>query len=269
MKSLMASPFPGMNPYLEQPIFWQEFHSRLIVALADALAPKLLPKYYIGVETRTYLDSSDEDLLVGIPDGVVLSSIGKQPSDKISSKDATQVAIAAHPRQITLPMPVEVKERYLEVRETGTDAVITVIEVLSPKNKRKGKGRSVYEEKRHLILGSMSHLVEIDLLRADEPMAMKGVDLITDYRIVVSQHQRRPVADLYAFTIREAIPEFLLPLKEPQEVAIVNLQSVVDGVYERGGYAIRIDYRQAAPPPVLSESDQQWVEELLASQHQN
>ncbi|WP_407899339.1 DUF4058 family protein [Scytonema sp. NUACC26] len=27
-----------------------------------------------------------------------------------------------------------------------------------------GKGRSVYEEKRHAILGSMSHLVEIDLL---------------------------------------------------------------------------------------------------------
>jgi hypothetical protein len=125
----MPSPFPGMNPYLEQPIFWSEFHSRLIVAMADALAPKLLPKYYIGVETRTYLGFADEELL----------------------------------------------KRYLEVRETKTDAVITVIEILSPKNKRKGKGRSVYEQKRHSILGSMSHLVEIDLLRADEPMAMKGV----------------------------------------------------------------------------------------------
>jgi hypothetical protein len=210
----MPSPFPGMNPYLEQPIFWSEFHSRLIVAIADALAPKLLPKYYTGVETRTYLK--------------------------------------------------EVKERYLEVRETKTDAVITVIEILSPKNKRKGKGRSVYEQKRHSILGSMSHLVEIDLLRADEPMAMKGVDSITDYRIVVSQHERRPIADLYAFTMREAIPEFLLPLKEPQEVTTVNLQSVVSGIYERGGYAIRIDYQQAVPPPTLSQGDRKWVEELLA-----
>lgn len=211
----MRSPFPGMNPYLEQPIFWSEFHSRLIVAIADALAPNLLPKYYIGVKTRTYLE--------------------------------------------------EVKKRYLEVRETKTDAVITVIEILSPKNKRKGKGRSIYEQKRHSILGSMSHLVEIDLLRADEPMAMKGVDSITDYRIVVSQHERRPIADLYAFTIREAIPEFLLPLKEPQEVTIVNLQSVVSGIYERGGYAIRIDYQQAVPPPALSQGDRRWVEELLPS----
>lgn len=213
----MPSPFPGMNPYLEQPIFWSEFHSRLIVAIADALAPKLLPKYYIGVETRTYLE--------------------------------------------------EVKERYLEVRETKTDAVITVIEILSPKNKRKGKGRSVYEQKRHSILGSMSHLVEIDLLRADEPMAMKGVDFITDYRIVVSQHERRPIADLYAFTMREAIPEFLLPLKEPQEVTTVNLQSVVSGIYERGGYAIRIDYQQTVPSPALLQGDRRWVEELLVKKN--
>lgn len=42
----MASPFPGMDPYLEQATLWPEFHSRLIVALADVLAPSLLPKYF-------------------------------------------------------------------------------------------------------------------------------------------------------------------------------------------------------------------------------
>ena len=256
----MPSPFPGMDPYLEQPIFWSEFHSRLIVAIADALAPSLLPKYYIGVETRTYLDS-DENLLIGIPDAVVLSSIGRRSSDQIKPKD-TVVAVQCRPQQITLPMPVSVRERYLEVREAGTDAVITVIEVLSPKNKRKGKGRLSYEEKRQQILGSMSHLVEIDLLRGDEPMAMKGVDSIADYRIVVSQHERRPIADLYAFTLREEIPKFLLPLKEPSEATTVDLQSIVSGIYDRGGYIIRIDYKQPVPPPALSEIDRQWVEEL-------
>jgi hypothetical protein len=263
----MPSPFPGMDPYLEQPIFWSEFHSRLIVAIADALAPSLLPKYYIGVETRTYLNSSDEELLIGIPDAVVLSSIGRQSSDKINPK--TVVAVQSRPQQITLPMPVEVRERYLEVREAGTDAVITVIEVLSPKNKRKGKGRFSYEEKRQQILGSMSHLVEIDLLRGDEPMAMKGVNSIADYRIVVSQHERRPIADLYAFTLREEIPKFPLPLKEPLEAIIVDLQSIVSGIYDRGGYAIRIDYKQPVPPPSLSQIDRHWVEELLVSRRNN
>jgi hypothetical protein len=78
------------------------------------------------------------------------------------------------PQEVTLPVSSETKERYLEVRESGTDAVITVIEVLSPKNKRKGDGRVTYEAKRQKILDSASHLVEIDLLRSDSPMAMQG-----------------------------------------------------------------------------------------------
>ncbi len=69
----MASPFPGMDPYLEQAIFLPEFHSRLIVAIADALAPSLLPQYYVAVETCTYTDSPHGELLVGIPGAVVLS----------------------------------------------------------------------------------------------------------------------------------------------------------------------------------------------------
>jgi hypothetical protein len=101
----MPSPFPGMDPYLEQPVFWSEFHNRLIVAIADAIVPSLLPRYYVGVETRTYRDHDDGELL---------------------------------PQEVTLPVSSETKERYLEVREAGTDAVI---EVLSPKNKRKGDGR--------------------------------------------------------------------------------------------------------------------------------
>ncbi len=46
----MLSPFPGMDPYLEQPIFWSSFHSRLIVAIADAIEPQLSSQYYIEVE---------------------------------------------------------------------------------------------------------------------------------------------------------------------------------------------------------------------------
>ncbi|GAA6622929.1 DUF4058 family protein [Scytonema sp. NUACC26] len=90
-------------------------------------------------------------------------------------------------------------------------------------------------------------------------MAMKGYGLITDYRIVVSQCDRRPKADLYAFTMREPIPEFLLPLKEPLEVITVNLQSIVSGVYSRGGYAIRIDYRHMSTRKQMSVTVEQWV----------
>ena len=75
---------------------------------------------------------------------------------------------------IELPMLEEVQERYLEVREVGSGQVVTVIEVLSPKNKRTGEGRQAYLSKRQRILASQTHLIEIDLLRGGESLPMVG-----------------------------------------------------------------------------------------------
>ncbi|MBD2771023.1 DUF4058 family protein [Iningainema sp. BLCCT55] len=251
-----------MNPYLEQPAFWSSFHTRLLVAIADTLAPKLLPNYYIEVETRIYQDQDEDEVLVGLPDATVLMALSK-PARVELQKD-TGTLIQKRPQSITLPMPITVKERYLEVREMGSDAVITVIEVLSPKNKQKGKGRTTYEKKRGLILGSMTHLIEIDLLRGNLPMTMKGSVQSTDYRIVVSRSTQRPKADLYGFNLPEPIPSFPLPLKSEGEELTVDLQMIVDGVCERAAYNQRIDYKQQVPPPALSPANQQWVDELLA-----
>jgi len=260
-----------MDPYLEQPIFWSEFHSRLIVGIADAIAPSLLPRYYVGVETCTYLDGTDEALLVGIADAIVLSATGQSQSlapaasTTMTDDRSKTIATQTRPQSVVLPMPIEVKQRYLEIREAGSNAVITVIEVLSPTNKRKGAGRTAYEKKRQQILTSTSHLVEIDLLRGDDPMAMRGTNPPTDYRILVSRSEERPHADLYGFTLREAIPEFPLPLQEMAEIVMVDLQTIVRGIYDRGGYSIRIDYQQPVPPPALSVEDQAWVHELFNS----
>ncbi len=246
----MASPFPGMNPYLEHPTFWSEFHSRLIVEMSNALLPSLRPKYYVGVETRTYTDESDEELLVGIPDALILPSV-EHPDDRRSSEES-DVAVETRPTQVRLPVPIKVRERYLEVREVGTNTVVTVIEILSPKNKRKGEGRTAYEKKRQRVLGSLSHLVEIDLLRGNLPMPMTGTISKVDYRIVVSRESNRPTADLYGFSLRESIPSFPLPLKLEDAELTVNLQDIVNRVYDFGSYDMRVDYQQPIPPPALS-----------------
>ncbi len=258
----MASPFPGMNPYLEHPAFWSSFHIRLIVAIADTLAPDLRPKYYIEVQTRTHREqggseNEEDELFIGIPDA------SKQPENK-SPLETGATLTQKRPQSVTLPMPFVVKERYLKIREVGSEAVIAVIEVLSPKNKRKGQGRIAYERKRGRILGSYSHLVEIDLLRGYAPMTMMGQCHPTDYRIVVSRSQQRPQADLYGFNLPEAIPSFPLPLKPEDKELIVNLQAIVNGIYDRGSYDFRIDYRTSVPLPKLPEANQQWVDELLA-----
>jgi hypothetical protein len=176
----MASPFPGMDPYLEQPAFWSSFHTRLIVALADAIAPMIRPQYYVELETRTHKDV----------------------------------------------LPIEVKERYLEIRAVRDDRVITVIELLSPANKRPGKGRETYETKRLNILRSASHLVEIDLLRGNSQLPINSTYEPSDYYILVSIANQRPKAELYPFNLKERFPTFSVPLQHAEEAVSVDMQSV-------------------------------------------
>ncbi|MEL6937323.1 MAG: DUF4058 family protein [Cyanobacteria bacterium J06607_17] len=258
----MPSPFPGMDPYLEQPAFWSSFHSRLIVAIADVLAPQLRPHYYVEVETRTYTDIPEGELLVGIPDAVVLAGVTQGNPEETPLASSGHEGYA-HSQTVTLPMPTEIRERYLEIREVGTNAVITVLEVLSPKNKRRGKGRDLYEAKRQSILGSASHLIEIDLLRRDNPMPMQGTVQLAHYHVLVSRAEQRPLAQLFVSKVREPLPEFPLPLKSPDEAVNVNLQDVFAGVYDRASYDLRLDYSQSPPPPSFSESDQSWMRSLL------
>jgi hypothetical protein len=58
------------------------------------------------------------------------------------------------------------------------------------------------------------------------------------------------------------IPQFPLPLRAGDAEPIVDLQGLLNGVYDRGAYDLRIDYT-AAPVPPLSETDAAWADVLL------
>ena len=155
-----------------------------------------------------------------------------------------------------------VKQGYLEIREVATSEVVTAIELLSPVNKRSGEGRKAYESKRLRVLGSSTHLVEIDLLRSWKPMPILNNGIESHYRILVSRGDRRPSADLYAFNLQQEIPLFPLPLKLGDAEPLVDIHQLLDTVYDRGGYDLEIDYAQQSVPP-LSEMDAAWADTLL------
>lgn len=250
-----------MDPYLEQPALWASFHSRLIVALADAIESALQPEYYVEVESRTYLSEGDAGLLIGIPDVVVAVEAEQSPA-MAESRRSSLVSTQVRPQQVQLPMPETVTERYLEIRDLETGDVITAIEVLSPKNKQPGKGRVIYTEKRNQVLSSLTHLVEIDLLRRGRPFLPVADTTTGDYRILVSVSTQRPTADLYQVPIQQPLPDIPIPLKQNDQPVVVQLQAIIAGVYERGRYHSRINYQQQPPPPQLSEADQQWRSQL-------
>ena len=258
----MPSPFPGMNPYLENPVLWSEVHNLLIVAIFDTLNPQLRPKYRAAIEQRVYQTSGEDSLLVGIPDVAV------RRSQTALNWEEQNIAVAAPPLQamkVTIPMPETIRESYLEVREVATREVVTVIEVISPKNKRSGEGRKAYEKKRHPVLGSLTNLVEIDLLRDGKPMPILNNNIKSDYRLLVSRGERRPKADLYAFNLQNVIPEFGLPLQLEDVEPIVNLQILLTELYDRASYDLVLDY-SIDPVPPLSETDAAWSNALLQEQ---
>jgi hypothetical protein len=234
-----------MNPYLENPELWPEVHNRLIVALADDLNPQLLPKYRAAIDRRVYHLDNDDAVLVGIPDVTV-----EQRSTSSPENNVAVMAPPASPVKVRVPMPIEIRESFLKIKDLVTGEVVTVIEILSPTNKRPGRGRQTYEEKRREILSSQTHLIEIDLLRSGEPMALMSSNIKSDYRILVSRSDQRPQADLYAFNLPDEIPCFQLPLKPDDQQPVVDLKNLLDQVYERAGYDMVIDYKREAIPPI-------------------
>jgi hypothetical protein len=257
----MPSPFPGMNPYLEHPDRWSTVHNRLIVALADALTPQLLPNYQVDIEKRVYTIIGMNSLLLGRPDVTVQRP--RQPP----AEGAGRVVVsepAAQPVKVSLPTTEEVREAYLEIKEAATQIVVTAIEILSPTNKR-GEGRQKYEQKRQQVLNSRTHLVEIDLLRDGDPLPMMGDAEASPYRILISRANLRPLADLYPFNLADPIPSVPMPLQAGDAEPIVNLQSLLMGVYERSGYDYFIDYHSDPSPPLTPE-ELTWINNVLTQQ---
>ncbi len=250
----MPSPLPGMNPYLEHPRAWPNLHHRLLSAIAISLGEQLRPKYRAVVEEAIYQTSEPSSILVGVPD----VSVQRTPQRPDSAAESGSQATLTQPLLVNLPMPDIVRQGYLEIREISTSEVVTVIEVLSPTNKRPGEGRRTYEAKRQTILASATNLVEIDLLRQWPPIVQVPEPLQTHYRILVSASIQRPQASLYAFNLPEPIPAFPLPLQVGDMEPIVNIQGVLHDIYDQSGYDLVIDYA-VDPLPALASEDAEWL----------
>lgn len=263
----MPSPFPGMDPYLERPSGWQGFHNLVIGELAKAIGPRLRPRYFVAAEVRVYIEESIDAL--GQPDATIYEARQERQRNGSSIRESG-ASRGAGPIVLTAAVlvPDEIQETYLEVREVGSRRVVTVIELLSPGNKRAGRGRQRYLAKRGRALETDANLVEIDLLRAGErmPASLRDWPADTpppgDYRILIARGSERPIATIHTFTVRDPIPNFRLPLNPRDDEPEVALRQLIDALYDTMGYDRRIDYRQGPVPP-LPADDAAWADALL------
>ncbi len=248
----MRSPFPGVDPYLENPLLWHPFHTRLIVGLADLIDTVLPPAYYVSVEERTSVSRPASD-------GIRLPDVAVAAVEPSGSKRGTASAVLEMGVEVQVPAENPIRERYLEIRSAGgLDELVTVIEILSPTNKLPGNGRDEYLLKRGAITASETNLVEIDLQRAGPRMPAQGSPADYDYGVLICRASQRPRAQLLPFSVRDPIPVFPLPLQPGEVEPRVAFGRVYAEVYERGRYASRVDYTTPPDPPLRAE-DAEWA----------
>src|SRR5580704_16122376 len=51
----MKSPFPGMDPYIEDRGLWPDFHDDLLSEIKRTLAPALPERYFVQLGERSYV----------------------------------------------------------------------------------------------------------------------------------------------------------------------------------------------------------------------
>jgi hypothetical protein len=253
----MSSPFPGMNPYIERPDVWNDFHDSFIPALREVLTAQVQPRYYVCIEENLYIHEppAKERFALGRPDLSIHP--GAPTGGTVGS-----VAIAA-PVYVGMPV-IEEEERlpYLEIRDRAKHEVVTIVELLCPANK--AHGRDQYLAKVQHILASKTNLVEIDLLRAHPKMPWDQLPEC-DYYALVSRHAERtgdnPRAATWPLRLRDPLPTIPVPLRAGETEPTVDLQAILHRIYDAAGYCMFI--YDSDPDPPLRAADAVWAALLL------
>jgi hypothetical protein len=252
-----------MDPYLE--LHWRDVHHRLVTYASDQLQLRLPGELMARVEEQVYVEPRELEVRARIiyPDVRITEHSGHATGEG-------GVAVAptvAEP--LVVYLPERTTEGYVEIREANADQrLITVIEILSPSNKSAPKGRELYRQKQDELLDAGVNLVEIDLLRGgDWAMSVPEEDVPMDYRNIYGACVRRSwslhKAELYRFSLRQALPSIKIPLRQTDKDVALDLQSLVDQCYANGRYD-SIDYSVDLDPP-FDQANAAWIKDLLKS----
>jgi hypothetical protein len=250
-----------MNPFLEQDDVWHDFHEKIIPAIAERLVVQVRPDYIVKIDERVYVHELPPEprRYLGRADVSVSRSV-----EDSHARERAGVLLAA-PFEVRLPVRDVEELAFVEIRDRRSRELVTAIEVLSPSNKQPGSTRDQYLAKRQEILDSRANLVEIDLLRGGKPMPLdeRPDDRAFAYSALVSRVDERPKAGFWPIELRDRLPTIPIPLRALSADAQLDLQEVLNHVYDTSGYE---DYIYSGlPEPHLEAEDQSWALSLIPS----
>ena len=221
----MPNPFPGMDPYLEGPL-WSSVQFSLVQQIGWQLAPKLRPRYFVFTNERLFRAAPDP-----------IEWPGPQ-------------------------LPVEsLSQSFLEIASTDARDVVTVIEVLTPTNKR-GSALENFRRTRQERLAGTVHYLEIDLLRIGERFTVTEALPDASYFVFLSRANRRPNAEVWAMTLEQHLPFVPIPLGDGERDETLDLQLALNTIYEQYSYE-RATRHSGQPVVPLSQEQLTWADQCM------
>ena len=248
-----------MDPYLE--MHWRDVHTALIAESRRFLNRSLPDGLVARAEERIVIDSEGDAELRASPD-VFIYNPSTGPWDKTAGET---VVIDAPYKMVANSEPVI--ERFVRI-ENQDGQLITVIEILSPANKRR-PGLDQYLTKRNELLEAGVHVVEIDLVRSGDwqllfqphVCARKAVSL---YRVTIRVATLPPPAYVYPIRLDEPLPEIQIPLRPRDPKVTLALQPMIETIYTDGRYGKTIDYSRPLDPPLTPEDQTYALQRISA-----
>ena len=260
-----------MDPFLEDPDLFADFHDSFLAYLREAIQSQLPPPYIAALGRRAWIEVSER--FIG-PDVQLVHHRRKEP--EATPPPASAVAVVPRVQPIVIRIPHDERsESLIEIYVgRGSDRrLVTSIELLSLTNKSPGEhGRDLYLRKQRELLDSKVHLVEIDLLRGGQHTTAVPRQQLTeavgkfDYHVCVHHFDNLEDFFVYPIQLPDTLPEITVPLLPGDPPVLVDLQAVFRRTYAAGPYHREINYHPDAPVPPLHPDLQAWLREVLTRQ---
>lgn len=256
-------PFPGMDPWLQTR--WGYTHTAMMTYMNLRLNKVLAAGLVSTIQERVVIETGNGGGREVVPDLIVVKYPQPVPSRGRDPDGAGDVALA---EPVVVDLPVEYEQPYIEIIDTSTGGtVVTVIELISPSNKRSGAARERYLKKQEEVLSSVCNLVEIDLIRGftDVTLASSWAEPVTKeatYHVSVRRASTPRSAEVYPMPLRSQLPSFKVPQRATDPDVRLDLQAVIDDVYRDGNCAALLNYDRPLDPP-LDSDDVAWAAERV------
>jgi hypothetical protein len=262
----MPSPFPGMDPWLEEEEVFPDFHERLLVHISEVLNVRMPTGYIATIKNLVWTDDVQRRELD-------VSLLSRKPKPRWA--DVTTVATLPGLAELGVPdVPPDVEMPYLEILSPTGKRLVTAIEILSLSNKTTGNGRQAYLDKQEEYRLGGVNIVEIDLLRGGlhtvaTPRRRFELHFSFAFSYLVSVWLAGP-RERYlgtAIALEQPLPTISIPLDQNVQPVAVELQPLLDRVYDAGRYSDLANYRKTLSPP-LTPDQHVWAQQILKTHGQ-